>query len=85
MGTVFSVGGGAIEGEGLAKEGGGEIYDRDTMTEIMDYCERSGRCYWEYVEQCEGKDINSYLKEVWETMKSAVERGLATDGRLPCL
>lgn len=81
--TVFSVGGGAIEGEGLAKEGGGEIYDRDTMTEIMDYCERSGRCYWEYVEQCEGKDINSYLKEVWETMKSAVERGLATDGRLP--
>jgi len=81
--TVFSVGGGAIEGEGLAKEGGGEIYDRDTMTEIMDYCERSGRCYWEYVEQCEGKDINSYLKEVWETMKSAVERWLATDGRLP--
>jgi len=81
--TVYSVGGGAIEGEGLAHEGGGEIYDRDTMTEIMDYCERSGRCYWEYVEQCEGKDINVFLKDVWETMKSAVEKGLATDGRLP--
>ncbi len=81
--TVFSVGGGAIEGEGLAKEGGGEIYNRNTMTDILDYCERSGRCYWEYVEQSEGKDINIYLKEVWETMKAAVERGLATDGRLP--
>lgn len=81
--TVYSVGGGAIEGEGLAHEGGGEIYDRNTMSEIMDYCDRSGRCYWEYVEQCEGKDINGFLKEVWETMKAAVEKGLATDGRLP--
>lgn len=81
--TVYSVGGGAIEGEGLAHEGGGEIYDRNTMSEIMDYCDRSGRCYWEYVEQCEGKDINVFLKEVWETMKAAVEKGLATDGRLP--
>lgn len=81
--TVYSVGGGAIEGDGLSLEGGGEIYDKNTMTEIMDYCERSGRCYWEYVEQCEGKDINDYLLTVWQTMKNAVERGLATDGRLP--
>ena len=81
--TVYSVGGGAIEGEGLDKEGGEEVYDRNTLTDIMEYCEKSGRCYWEYVEQCEGKDINVFLKEVWETMKAAVERGLATDGRLP--
>lgn len=81
--TVYSVGGGAIEAEGLDKEGGEEVYDRNTMTEIMDYCDRSGRCYWEYVEECEGKDINDYLLEVWHTMKAAVEKGLATDGRLP--
>ena len=49
----------------------------------MDYCEKSGRCFWEYVEQVEGKGINDYLAEVWETMKAAVERGLVTDGRLP--
>ena len=49
----------------------------------MDYCEKSGRCYWEYVEQCEGKDINEYLIQVWNTMKAAVEKGLSTDGRLP--
>lgn len=81
--TVYSVGGGAIEGEGLTHEGGAEIYDKDTFSEIMEYCDRSGRCYWEYVEQCEGKEINDFLLEVWQTMKAAVERGLATDGRLP--
>ncbi len=81
--TVFSVGGGAIEGEGLEKEGGEEVYTKNTLSEIMDYCERSGRCYWEYVDQCEGKEINDFLLEVWKTMKNAVERGLATDGRLP--
>ncbi len=81
--TVFSVGGGAIEGEGLSNEAGPEVYDKQTLAEIMEYCERSGRCYWEYVEQCEGKEINDYLLEVWHTMKAAVERGLTTDGRLP--
>ncbi|MCH5235645.1 MAG: L-serine ammonia-lyase, iron-sulfur-dependent, subunit alpha [Muribaculaceae bacterium] len=81
--TVFSVGGGAIEEEGTHKQGSPEIYNRNTMTEILDYCEKSGRCYWEYVEHTEGKDINDFLAEVWETMKAAVERGLVTDGRLP--
>ena len=81
--TVYSVGGGAIEGEGIVSEGGAEIYDRNSMTDIMEYCERSGRCYWEYIEQIEGNGINDFLAEVWDTMKNAVERGLVTDGRLP--
>ena len=81
--TVYSVGGGAIEGEGIAMETNAEIYNRNTMTDIMEYCERSGRCYWEYVEQCEGEGINEYLSVVWKAMREAVERGLATDGRLP--
>ena len=81
--TVYSVGGGAIEEEGTAKQGSPEIYNRNSMTEIMEYCEKSGRSYWEYVEHTEGAEINDFLKEVWETMKAAVERGLVTDGRLP--
>lgn len=81
--TVYSVGGGAIEEAGVSNQGSPDIYNRNTMTEIMDYCEKSGRSYWEYVEQTEGKGINDYLGEVWETMKAAVERGLVTDGRLP--
>ncbi|MCH5241310.1 MAG: L-serine ammonia-lyase, iron-sulfur-dependent, subunit alpha [Muribaculaceae bacterium] len=81
--TVYSVGGGAIEEEGTHKQGSPEIYNRNTMSDILDYCEKSGRCYWEYVEHTEGKGINDFLAEVWETMKAAVERGLVTDGRLP--
>lgn len=81
--TVYSVGGGAIEEEGTHKQGSPEIYNRNTMTDIMEYCEKSGRSYWEYVEHTEGKEINDFLAEVWETMKAAVERGLVTDGRLP--
>ncbi|MCH5232662.1 MAG: L-serine ammonia-lyase, iron-sulfur-dependent, subunit alpha, partial [Muribaculaceae bacterium] len=81
--TVFSVGGGAIEEEGAQNNSSPDIYDRNTLSEIMEYCEKSGRCYWEYVEQIEGKDINDFLRDVWETMKAAVEKGLVTDGRLP--
>ena len=80
--TVYSVGGGAIEEEGKPVVGQ-DIYEKQTMTEILEYCEKTGYCYWEYVEQREGKEIWSYLQEVWDAMKEAVERGLITEGRLP--
>lgn len=81
--TYFSVGGGAIEEEGKQHEGSPELYNLDSLTEIMQYCERTGRSYWEYVEQCEGSGIWDYLHDVWEAMKAAVERGLNREGRLP--
>ena len=81
--TVFSVGGGAVVEEGKTSMETPEIYSMQTMTEIMDYCDSTGRCYWEYVEECEGPEIWEYLKKVWEAMKAAVERGLAHEGRLP--
>ncbi|MCM1005018.1 MAG: L-serine ammonia-lyase [Prevotella sp.] len=81
--TCYSVGGGAIEEEGKHRTGLAEIYEMSQMTDILNYCENTGRCYWEYVEQREGKDIWEYLAKVWETMKAAVERGLNTEGRLP--
>ena len=82
--TVYSVGGGALEYEGMDySEGRGEIYNMNSMTEIMNYCERTGHTYWEYVEHCEGKDIYDFLHEIWEAMKAAVERGINRDGRLP--
>lgn len=81
--TVFSVGGGALEEPGKALTASGEIYELNTLSEIMAYCERTGHTYWEYVEQCEGPEIWDYLLEVWRVMKSAVERGLQKEGRLP--
>ena len=81
--TVFSVGGGALAEEGENSIELPEVYAMNTMTEILQYCEWSGKGYWEYVEECEGPEIWDYLREVWHTMVQAVERGLDAEGVLP--
>lgn len=83
--TVYSVGGGALsegkaEGDMFAAP---QVYAMNTMADIMKWCYDSGRSYWEYVEECEEGDIWDFLREVWVTMKAAVERGLNHEGRLP--
>lgn len=81
--TVYSVGGGALETEDIKNNPSAEIYQMNTMSEILSWCERTGRSYWEYVQQCEDSDIWDYLAEVWVTMREAVERGLDQEGALP--
>lgn len=82
--TVYSVGGGAIKIEGDPEESESpEIYDLNSMSEILEYCEKTGRELWEYVDQCEQPDVWDHLREVWATMKSSVESGLTKEGRLP--
>lgn len=81
--TYYSVGGGAVEEEGKPLTKSAEIYTLNSMSEILEYCESTGRSYWEYVEQCEGKEIWDYLFKVWSAMKRAVENGLKHEGRLP--
>jgi len=83
--TVFSIGGGALAEE---KNGKGsvnvpDIYDMNHMTEILHWCERTGKNYWEYVKECEEEDIWDYLNEVWKTMKASIQRGLDQEGVLP--
>ena len=81
--TVFSVGGGALAGEGISAIVSPDIYEMSTMSEILNWCERTGKSYWEYVQECEDNDIWDYLAEVWHTMRNAVERGLDQEGVLP--
>lgn len=81
--TVFSVGGGALAEEGKGRTVSKDIYDMNSMSEIMAWCKHTGKSYWEYVEQCEGPEIWDYLAEVWETMKAAIDRGLDAEGVLP--
>ncbi|MGL4853350.1 MAG: L-serine ammonia-lyase [Phocaeicola sp.] len=81
--TVFSVGGGALAEEGYDKKDEVEVYDMSHMSQILYWCEHSGRSYWEYVEQCEGESIWPFLAEVWATMKESIERGLDKEGILP--
>ena len=81
--TVYSVGGGALEEDGKQGDELPEIYHLNTMTEILRYCEESGKSFWEYVEECEGREIWEYLHDVWQVMCEAVERGIDAEGVLP--
>lgn len=83
--TVYSIGGGALS-EGKKENDmfdSPEVYEMNTMTEIMKWCDDNGRSYWEYVDLCEDSSIWDYLLEVWHTMQECVERGLSKEGRLP--
>ncbi len=81
--VVYSVGGGALAEEN--KPGGAtpDIYEMSHLSEILQWCNRMGRNYWEYVKQCEEEDIWDYLAEVLKTMCEAVERGLDQETVLP--
>lgn len=81
--TVFSIGGGDLAEEGVEAKVADDVYDMHRMTDILDWCRRTGRTYWEYVEQCESSDIWDFLAEVWKTMRESVERGLDKEGVLP--
>lgn len=74
--TVYSVGGGALEEEGK-KADLPDIYPITKMTDILNWCEASGKAYWEYVQDVEQDAyLMDYLEQVWQTMQDAVERGL---------
>ena len=88
--TVYSVGGGALGEDGESERrlsdksnGAKAVYPLTRLSEIKDYCESQGWDYWEYVEHYEGKEIWDYLREVWQVMRDAVERGLDHEGVLP--
>lgn len=81
--TVYSVGGGALAEEGAEVLQGENVYELESMTQILEWCNERHLSYWEYVERCEGEGIWTYLAEVWQAMQQAVENGLAKEGLLP--
>ena len=80
---VYSIGGGAIKIEGRVDYDGAEVYSLSSMTEIRAYCEKKNIRLYDYVFECEGEQLRSYLSEVWGTMKNAVQRGVSKTGILP--
>ena len=82
--TVYSIGGGALaENNDNPTIESPDVYGMENMTEILQWCEDTGKSYWEYVKECEEEDIWDYLAEVWATMKDAIHRGLEAEGVLP--
>jgi len=79
--TVFSVGGGAIIEEGSQRDIP-EIYSQKTMQEILEWLDKSGKSFWEYVFEIEPEDLESFLKKIWKIMSSAIKRGLENEGVL---
>lgn len=84
--TVYSVGGGALSEGDTPKwlqYSHEDVYEKNYLSEIMNWCNTHGRNYWEYVKENENSDIWDYLMEVWNMMKESVERGLDHEGALP--
>lgn len=83
--TVYSVGGGALsEGDETRwLTDVKDVYKKNTLKEILTWCDNHGRSYWEYVDECEESSIWDYLMEVWKAMQESVERGLDHEGALP--
>ena len=87
---AYSVGGGAIvdettRGGAIGTESGQvyDIYPYHSMREILDWSEREGKPFWDFVIEKEGPQLYDYLKDVWHTMQDSLERGLKTTGVLP--
>ena len=81
--TIFSVGGGSLANETTETIAPKSIYPLTTIQEIKEWCYNEGKTYWEYVEECEGKEIWEFLDHIWTVMCGTVERGLNNDGVLP--
>lgn len=80
---AYSIGGGALADDAWDERRTVELYDMDRISEIQEWCNRTGYSYWEYVGKFEDSDIWDYLNEAWKRMQEAVERGINTEGVLP--
>lgn len=81
--TFYSVGGGAIKCEHLPEAEVEHIYPITTASDLLVWCDDTGRNLWEYVAEYDKPDIWDYLHTVWETMCAAIENGLSNEGVLP--
>ena len=79
---VYSIGGGDLrDAEGIINDK--IVYEHKTLADILDWCNKEGKTFWEYVEDCEGPEIWTFLKEVWNIMKDTITAGLENEGVLP--
>lgn len=79
---IMSVGGGQIVVEGVPELEEEDIYPVSTFGEIAEYCNTHNIRLYEYIEMVEGKEIWTYLHEIWKAMKNSINAGLSTRGIL---
>jgi len=80
--TVYSIGGGDLKDEtGILDSE--VVYKHKNLADILEYCNKNGKTFWEYVEDCEGPEIWIFLEQVWDIMKKTIIEGLDNEGVLP--
>ncbi len=79
---AISVGGGDIEIVGERPTVATDVYPENRLSTIAEICKHETIRLSDYVYRYEGEEIKKHLHAVWETMKAAISRGLATSGIL---
>lgn len=79
--TVYSIGGGAIQIEGVPSKEGQDVYPHHLMKDIEVYCEEQQLELWEYVNRFD--PLEDYVEEILQQMLDTVDGGLAKEGILP--
>lgn len=79
---IFSVGGGKINIEGMEEAAPPSVYPHKNFEEIKKYCTEKRIPLYKYVEEFEGREIWSFLNEVWNTMRMCISTGLDAEGVL---
>ncbi len=80
--TAYSIGGGAVVDDTTITESE-MVYPFENLNDIIKWCNKNGRSYWECVQEHEKADIWDYLNEVWRVMKESIHRGLENEGVMP--
>jgi L-serine dehydratase len=80
--TCYSIGGGSLIDDFTSVETT-EIYQHQTMNDILNWCRINEKELWEYVAEYEDSSIWEYLEQVLDVMFESINRGLKADGALP--
>ena len=80
---VCSIGGGQITIEGEELQENSNLYPLHTFSEMAEYCRENNLRLWQYVDECEGEDIDTFIRRIWEEMKRSIKKGLSDSGYIP--
>ncbi len=79
---ICSIGGGELRSEN-EPEMRSDVYPHRNFAEMAEECKAKSIALVQFIRQYEDASLDDYLKESWEAMKAAVERGLGAEGILP--
>ena len=80
--VITSIGGGVIRINGKPDNKIKGLYPHHTLAEIMAYCRDYGYSLDEYVLYHEGEEILEYIDNIYQTIKTTIDRGIKADGEL---